>query len=222
MCTLRPPFNGKDLDDLFENVCRGKVKRISNYYSDDLWNMILMLLQKDVNKRVDCDGFLNSDLIKSKINEFKSNPNTHYEGCELEKNKSINLDNDILYGTINFKNFNDLKNKLPNVQNYENNIRKKNNNSKLKNDTINNILITNSHMKNKSNKIPSIQNINNSNNSTHHRKQQNKKLIPFEDASSLYNKLNNLLSNKENQNKNIQLQNLNNIKRKTKLHTQEI
>jgi hypothetical protein len=71
-------------------------------------------------------------------------------------------------------------------------------------------------MKNKSNKIPSIQNINNSNNSTHHRKQQNKKLIPFEDASSLYNKLNNLLSNKENQNKNIQLQNLNNIKRKTK------
>ena len=216
MCTLRPPFNGKDLDDLFENVCRGKVKRISNYYSDDLWNMILMLLQKDVNKRVDCDGFLNSDLIKNKINEFKSNPNTHYEGCELEKNRNINLDNDILYGTINFKNFNDLKNKLPNVKNYENNMRKKNNNSKLKNDNsinnINNILITNSNMKNNSNKISVAQNIINSN----HRKQQNKKLIPLEDANSLYNKLNNLLSNKENQNKNIQLQNLNSFKQKSK------
>ena len=218
MCALRPPFNGKDLDDLFENVCRGKVKRISSFYSDDLWNMILMLLQNDVNKRVDCDGFLNSDLIKSKINEFKSNPNTHYEGCELEKNRSIKIDNDILYGTINFKNFNDLKNKLPNVKNYENNIRKKN--TKLKNDNsinnINNILMTNSNMINNSNRIISIQNINNSNNSTHHRKQQNKKLIPLDDANSLYNKLNNLLSNKENQNKNIQLQNLNSFKQKTK------
>lgn len=67
-------------------------------------------------------------------------------------------------------------------------------------------------MKNNSNKISVAQNIINSN----HRKQQNKKLIPLEDANSLYNKLNNLLSNKENQNKNIQLQNLNSFKQKSK------
>ena len=69
MCALRPPFNGKDLDELFENVCKGKIKRISSIYSDELWKMILMLLQNDVEKRVDCDGFLNSEIIQNKIKE---------------------------------------------------------------------------------------------------------------------------------------------------------
>ena len=121
MCELRPPFNGKDLDELFENVCRGKIKRINSFYSDELWNMILMLLQNDVDKRVDCDGFLNSEIIKKKINEFINNPSSHYEGSQLEKNKNYKNEDDILFGTINFKNFEDLKNRLPNLKNYENN-----------------------------------------------------------------------------------------------------
>ena len=75
LCELRPPFQGKDLDELFENVCKGEPERINEIYSDDLWKMILMLLQVDVNKRVDCNQFLNSDLIKKKIEEMKNDPN---------------------------------------------------------------------------------------------------------------------------------------------------
>ena len=58
LCSLRPPFQGKDLDELYINVCKGKVHRINQIYSDDLWEMIKMLLQVDVNKRVNCDLFL--------------------------------------------------------------------------------------------------------------------------------------------------------------------
>ena len=49
------------------NVCKGKPERISNVYSDDLWNMILMLLQTDVKKRCDCDKYLNSNNITVKV-----------------------------------------------------------------------------------------------------------------------------------------------------------
>jgi NIMA (never in mitosis gene a)-related kinase len=100
LCALRPPFKGRDLDELFMNVCKGKVDRISYAYSDDLWKMILMLLQVDVEKRCDCDKFLNSKLITRKIQEMK-NENKDYKN--LEKNKEIK-DNDLLLDTIKFDN----------------------------------------------------------------------------------------------------------------------
>ena len=130
LCALRPPFKGKDLDELFMNVCKGKVERISRVYSDDLWKMILMLLKVDVNKRCDCDKFLNSELITKKIQEMK-NQNKDYKN--LEKNKEIN-DGDLLE-TIRFDNILEIKKQLPTKKNYSNNNvalgSEKNNNKKM-------------------------------------------------------------------------------------------
>ena len=182
MCELRPPFNGNDLDELFENICKGKIRRISNYYSDDLWKMILMLLQHDVNKRVDCQEFLNSELIKNKINEFKSNPNTYAEGLSLEKNRNSKIGDDILFETINFKNFYDLKKKLPIVKNYESNKNSINSNSpkninisKCKTDTIN-TLIANYSMKSNAYQNLSNNNIKYNNSSNNGKKSFKKKI----------------------------------------------
>ena len=143
LCNLKPPFKGKDLDELFMNVCKGKPERISNVYSDDLWNMILMLLQTDVKKRCDCDKYLNSPLIVKKIKELKN------ENNNLEKNKEINDGN--LLETIRFENIMDIKRQLPTKKNYSNTetILDKNNNKKkniIKYRKINN--------KKKINKIP--------------------------------------------------------------------
>ncbi len=115
LCALRPPFKGKDLDELFLNVCKGKVDRISHIYSDDLWKMILMLLQVDVKNRCDCDKFLNSRLISRKIQEMK-NENKDYRN--LEKNKEISEGH--LLDTIRFDNILDIKNQLPTKKNYSN------------------------------------------------------------------------------------------------------
>ena len=133
LCALRPPFKGKDLDELFMNVCKGKVDRINHVYSDDLWKMILMLLQVDVEKRCDCDKFLNSKLITRKIEEMK-NENKDYKN--LEKNKEIN-DSDLLLDTIRFDNILDIKRQLPTKKNYGNN----NNNTFNSNRNINKKII---------------------------------------------------------------------------------
>ena len=60
MCCLRPPFKGKTTDELCDNICNGKIEKISSRYSDDLWNLITMLLEVDTNKRPDCNSILNN------------------------------------------------------------------------------------------------------------------------------------------------------------------
>ena len=117
ICALRPPFRGKDLDELYVNVCKGKIERISQVYSDDLWKMIKMLLQVDVNKRVNCDSFLSSKLIIKKKKELKEkNKEFNYIEDNLEKN----YNNGILLNTIKFSNIREIKSQLPKNKNYHN------------------------------------------------------------------------------------------------------
>ena len=107
LCNLKPPFQGKDLDELYENVCKGNPERINKAYSDELWKMILMLLQVDVNKRADCNMFLNSDLIRKKMMEMKKDPNCEIEAFIYNKNKD--MENDYLLETIKFKDIKEIK-----------------------------------------------------------------------------------------------------------------
>ena len=120
LCALRPPFQGKDLDELYENVCKGQPERINKAYSDELWKMILMLLQVDVEKRVDCNKFLNSDLIKHKMQEMKKDPNCGIETFIYNKNKDN--EDDYLLDTIKFSNIKEIKAQLPTKKNYNSNI----------------------------------------------------------------------------------------------------
>ena len=120
LCALRPPFQGKDLDELYENVCKGQPERINKMYSDDLWNMILMLLQVDVNKRVDCNQFLNNELIKRKIEEMKNDPTVCVDSFIYNKNKDKM--GEYLLKTIKFNDIKEIKAQLPTKKNYNSNI----------------------------------------------------------------------------------------------------
>ena len=122
LCALRPPFKGKDLDELYGNVCKGNIERISHIYSDDLWKMIMMLLQVDVKKRVDCKEFLDSKLIMKKIKEMKEN-NSECKDLEINKNSYSGT----LLKTIKFKDFKDIKSQLPTKKNYDINLNDINN-----------------------------------------------------------------------------------------------
>ena len=154
LCALRPPFKGKDLDELFVNVCKGKMDRISHVYSDNLWKMIQMLLQVEVDKRCDCDKFLNSKLITKKIHEMK-NENKDYKNLEI--NKEIN-DGDLL-DTIRFDNIMDIKKQLPTKKNYsiKNAVLGSNKLEKKENKKIDNLKFNEGKNKsNKNNKILKI------------------------------------------------------------------
>ena len=146
LCELKPPFHGKDLDELYENVCKGKPKRIKKIYSDELWQMILMLLQVDVDKRVDCNKFLNSELILKKIKEMKENPKTFQEAESLDKNK--NTQDDFLLKTIKFNDIKEIKSQLPSKKNYAGNkngvnLKKKNFIGNISNTKANNVKLSN-------------------------------------------------------------------------------
>ena len=146
LCALQPPFHGKDLDDLYSNVCKGKVARINNIYSDDLWKMIKMLLQVDVNKRVDCDEFLKSKLIIKKKKELiEENKEFNY----IENKLGMISNNSILLSTIKFKNINEIKSQLPKNKNY--------NDENINYSNINNNI--NGHNTNHTNKLSNISNI---------------------------------------------------------------
>ena len=157
LCELKPPFHGKDLDELYENVCKGKPKRIKKIYSDELWQMILMLLQVDVDKRVDCNSFLNSELILKKIKELKENPKTFQEGENLDKYK--NTQDDFLLSTIKFDDIRQIKSQLPSKKYDRNkksgiNLKKKNFIAKGNNiKSNNNSKIINNNNINNNNKI---------------------------------------------------------------------
>ena len=117
MCCLRTPFKGKNFEELCQNICNGKIEKISSRYSNELWNLIKMLLEVDVNKRVDCNNILNSDLIKNKINEISD---------IYTNNHNSNVDDDSsMLDTIEYKNLRDLENKIPNKKKYSKIAKKK-------------------------------------------------------------------------------------------------
>ena len=113
MCELRTPFNGKDMDELFVNICLNKTKRISEKYSEELWLMIKKLLEVNVEKRYDCNQFLQSDIVKNKIKELNSNNNNYYDN-----NNKDSYDNSMLLNTIIFSDIKDIKRQLPNKKYY--------------------------------------------------------------------------------------------------------
>jgi NIMA (never in mitosis gene a)-related kinase len=51
MASLKPPFNGRDMEDLFKNVQKAKVQPLTHHYSSQLWEFIQLCLQKDPKKR---------------------------------------------------------------------------------------------------------------------------------------------------------------------------
>ena len=183
LCELHPPFKGKDLDELFEDVCRGEPKRINKIYSNKLWEMIKMLLQVDVDKRVDCNMFLKSKLIIDKIQELKNNNNINLS------NNNCGTDQCLLH-TIKFSNLNEIKYQLPMTKNY--NCLNTSNNIDLKNK---NIVYT---------KSPIIKNSSSINKKTSRNKDNNQKLtgnIEKEQNNTIVEKL------KEIQNKKMIIKN---------------
>ena len=71
ICELKPPFRGTSLKNLCINIQKGKYNPIPDYYSDDMKNIIAMMLQKDPNLRPSTAQILECDIIKKKINELK-------------------------------------------------------------------------------------------------------------------------------------------------------
>ena len=72
MITLHPPFRAENMEGLFNKVIKGKYKNIPNRFSNDLSEIVRLLIQVDPDKRPSCDELLKNNIIMKRIEFFKS------------------------------------------------------------------------------------------------------------------------------------------------------
>ena len=121
MCKLIPPFQAKNMDELYKKIVRGFYPQIPSRYSDDLKEIIKLMVQTEVGARPSCDELLKMSIIIKKAEIINKNL------IELNNNNINN--NKKLLSTIRipseFSNFSwnlPKPNYLPNENKIKNNI----------------------------------------------------------------------------------------------------
>ena len=112
MITLHPPFRAKNMDELYKKVLSGDIGNLPNKFSNDLYEVVLLLMKVNSNKRPTCGEILKNDLVKKRIEFFNSMKNNSENEGDL-----INIDEkdeQALLKTIRIpKNLLFLSNQLP-------------------------------------------------------------------------------------------------------------
>ena len=63
MIMLRPPFRAESMEGLYNKVIKGQYPRISDRFSNDLSNVVGLLIRVDQNARPSCEQILNLNVI---------------------------------------------------------------------------------------------------------------------------------------------------------------
>ena len=96
MITLHPPFRAHNMEGLYNKVIKGEFSNIPSRFSKDLFDICKLLIQVDPKKRPSCEEILNNNIIKKRIDYFKS-----YTGEELNEDqallKTINIPKNLLF-----------------------------------------------------------------------------------------------------------------------------
>ena len=197
MITLRPPFRAKDMEGLFNKVCKGQFSRIPDRFSDDLFKIVQYLLQVNSIQRPSCEQILQHPIVLKRIEYFKSfgSEEENEDKCLL---KTIHMPKNLLF----------LSDKLP-KPNYDKQFKNTNNSGEEENKNYRSFnKLANINTNNKNNKVLNTNEINKVNNNVLNNIKKPVKLIP------LNNKMNNLsniierekeklLLNKENEKQDI-------------------
>ena len=197
MITLRPPFRAKDMEGLFNKVCKGQFSRIPDRFSDDLFKIVQYLLQVNSIQRPSCEQILQHPIVLKRIEYFKSfgSEEENEDKCLL---KTIHMPKNLLF----------LSDKLP-KPNYDKQFKNTNNSGEEENKNYRSFnKLANINTNNKNNKVLNTNEINKGNNNVLNNIKKPVKLIP------LNNKMNNLsniierekeklLLNKENEKQDI-------------------
>ena len=75
ICNLRPPFRGTNFKELYDNICLGKYSDIKSNYSNDLRNILKLMIVVNPDMRYDAKSILECEIIKKKIKEINFNQN---------------------------------------------------------------------------------------------------------------------------------------------------
>ena len=187
----------KDMEGLFNKVCKGQFSRIPDRFSDDLFKIVQYLLQVNSIQRPSCEQILQHPIVLKRIEYFKSfgSEEENEDKCLL---KTIHMPKNLLF----------LSDKLP-KPNYDKQFKNTNNSGEEENKNYRSFnKLANINTNNKNNKVLNTNEINKVNNNVLNNIKKPVKLIP------LNNKMNNLsniierekeklLLNKENEKQDI-------------------
>ena len=139
MITLKPPFRAENMEGLYNKVIKGQYSNIPSRYSDDLSEIVRLLLQVEPESRPSCKDLLNHPIIQKRIQFFTSFNEDLTEDQALLKTIVIPKNLMFLGGNLpepNYLRKNQRKETFEN--NKENNIENKNENNKENNKNENN------------------------------------------------------------------------------------
>ena len=110
MAKLIPPFQAKSMEELYKKIVRGFYPQIPSRYSDDLKEIIKIMIQTEVGARPSCDELLKMPIILQKYEIINKNL--------VELNNNVD-DNNKLLSTIRIpKNFSNFARDLPKPKYY--------------------------------------------------------------------------------------------------------
>ena len=72
MITLRPPFRAENMEGLYNKVIKGVYGKIPERFSNDLSNVLKILLQVNPEFRPSCEQILKSNFVNERVEFFKS------------------------------------------------------------------------------------------------------------------------------------------------------
>ena len=225
MITLRPPFQAKSMEELYKKVMRGIFPKLSSKYSEDLSDVIKLMIQVEAGARPSCEELLKMPMITKRIEFFNNNKDID---ITEEQNEAINKKFELLKTIMVPNKLENLGKNLPkpnyetegNIRSFQNNNRNVHkqygslnlsNTDLLPNIKKDKIIIKNNYDKNRKSIIAEnckerIQIINNKNN-----RSLNAKDINYEHRERIPRSLpknDNIIRNRPKINKNLILPNL--------------
>ena len=141
LCTYKHPFDAKSQGALILKIMRNMPENINQYYSNELRNLIFLLLEKDSQKRPSCIEILKYDFVIDKVKKLgymsyleeldKEKENIKYKNNFIN---NVEIPNKIIKENTT-DNYNNNDNKKQNIS--KNNLEKKNSKKEIGNVNIN-------------------------------------------------------------------------------------
>ena len=72
MITLRPPFRAQNMEGLYNKVIKGQFNKIPDRFSNELFEIVKLLIQINTDSRPSCDEILKNPIVQKRIEYFKS------------------------------------------------------------------------------------------------------------------------------------------------------
>ena len=93
MTALRPPFQAQSMEELYRKVLRGIYPKISNKYSEDLNDVLKLMIQVEVGARPSCEELLKMPIISKRIEYFNENNDLE---ISLNEDENMNKSHELL------------------------------------------------------------------------------------------------------------------------------